>query len=240
MKKSPLIKDIIFFLILLVVAGVSSVVTIYLISGRKDLIEIPDISGKDAVSGLSILKKRGLEPETTYEKHPYIPKDYVIAQEPVPGKRVPSNKRVKVVLSSGKPKLSTLEITGKSLSSARILLSHAGLREGFLTYIYSDEPKNTVISFRPSRGELMRGEKINLLISQGIEPEPFFMPDLIGKDIDEATMTVKAMGCLLGTITIGSSTEKTVIKQEPVAYLRTNKGVLVNLTAGAYTENKLR
>ncbi len=232
MKKSPLIKDIIFFLILLVVAGISSVVTIYLISGRKDLIEVPQVCGKDAVSALNILKKNGLLAETRYEKHPYIPKDYVIAQEPVYGKIRP-NKRVKVVLSSGKPKLVTFEIKGKLLSSARILLSHAGLREGFLTYIYSDWPKDTIISYRPERGELMRGERINLLISQGIEPEPFFMHDLIGKDIDSATATVKEMGCLLGTISPGSSTERRVVEQEPMPCLRINKGAVVNLTVGA-------
>ncbi|MEK9148775.1 MAG: PASTA domain-containing protein [Candidatus Desantisbacteria bacterium] len=232
MKKSPLIKDIIFFLILLVVAGVSSIVTIYLISGRKNLIEVPQVCGKDAVSALNILKKNGLLAEISYEKHPYIPKDYVIAQEPTSGK-ITANKRVKVVLSSGKPKLVTFEIRRKLFSSVRILLSQAGLREGFLTYIYSNEPKDTVISFHPERGELMRGEKINLLISQGMEPEPLFMPDLIGKDIDEATMTVKEMGCLLGTISPGSSTERRVVKQEPVPCIRTNKGAVVNLTVGA-------
>ncbi|MDI6752706.1 MAG: PASTA domain-containing protein [bacterium] len=233
MKKSPLIKDIISFLILLVVTGVSSIVTIYLISGRKDLIEVPQVCGKDAVSALNILKKNGLLAETAYEKHPYIPKDYVIAQEPTPGKKLEVNQRVKITLSDGKPKLTTPEIRGKMLSSVRILLSQMGLREGFLTYIYSDEPKDTVISFHPERGELIRGERINLLISRGMEPEPFFMPDLIGKDIDEATATVKEMGCLLGTISPGSGTERRVVNQEPMPCIRTNKGIVVNLTVGA-------
>jgi len=233
MKKNSPTRDIIFFFVFFVVAVFASVVTIYLISGRGTLIEVPDISGKDAVSALNILKKKGLLAETSYEKHPYIPKDFVLAQEPASGEKVPANKRVKVVLSSGKPKLTTFEIRGRLLSSVRILLSQAGLREGVSTYIYSDEPRDTIISYHPERGELMRGERINLLISQGMKPEPFFMPDFIGKDIDEATATVKEIGCLLGTITSGSNTERMVTKQEPMPYIRTNKGTVVNLTVGA-------
>jgi len=232
MKKNSLIKDIIFFFVFLIVAGVASMATVYLISGKRTLVEVHDISGKDVVSALNILKKNGLLSETMYEKHPYIPKDYVINQEPASGKKIPVNKRVKVVLSSGKPKLTTFEITGKMLSSVRILLSQVGLREGVSTYIYSDEPKDTIISYHPERGELMRGERINLLISQGMKPEPFFMPDFIGKDIDEATATVKEIGCLLGTITIGSNTERMVTKQEPMPYIRTNKGTVVNSNEG--------
>lgn len=233
MKKNSLIKDIIFFLIFLVVAGIASVVTIYLVSGRGSLIEVPDISGKDAVSALNILKRKGLLSETIYEKHPYIPKDYVIAQDPASGEKIQANKRVKAVLSAGKPNLTMPEIRGKLLSSVKILLSQVGLREGVLTHIYSDEPKDVILMYHPERGELMRGERINLLISRGLEPEPFFMPDLIGKDIDEATMTVKEMGCLLGTITLGSNTERKVVEQTPMPCLRVNKGCLVNLTAGA-------
>jgi len=161
-------------------------------------IMVPDVRGKDLLTATNILCKNKLRISKTYKIHS-LPKNYVISQYPLPYTKVKVGRRVELKVSLGNaivnvPNLQHIHIT--EVKHKLYHLSNHTLHIGHLSYVYSSGvEKDYVITQSPLPGaKVSKGSGVNLLISQGNRPVSFYMPELIGMRLEDATNLIKKIG----------------------------------------------
>lgn len=225
-----------FLLILAVfsaVAGFSAFFTLSFFIKSEESVIVPELTGKDAISALRLLS--GLELNTRvsgFEYDEHIPKDHVIHQAPEAGRTIKKGRDVSLVISWGAPTVTLPDLTGQSLPQALIIVEENGLAEGHRSFVYSaNAPRDTVIAQHPLPGRTVkRTQRVDLLISLGVRPKAFQMPDLKGRFLDETMLVMGDHKLLLDAVTTvydKSKPENTIIRQEPPAghYVEENRKV---------------
>jgi serine/threonine-protein kinase len=141
---------------------------------------------------------------------------------------------VRLVLSKGSQSLFTPNLKMLSIQQARIILEENGLCSGDVAITYSSQFKNDVIMAQfPGAGtRIGRDRCVNLLISGGMRPRDFAMPDLGGLPFEDAVLKIDSFKLRLGAITTTDnrhSRPKEVISQQPAAGRRVEENDVVNL-----------
>ncbi len=100
----------------------------------------------------------------------------VVKTDPKAKSKISDSTMVTVYVSKGPEKKETVapNLIGNTVENARILLHNRGLEVGEITYIDSDQPKDTVIQQSPVSGaNIEDGEGVDLVLSRGKKtPEP--------------------------------------------------------------------
>ena len=100
----------------------------------------------------------------------------VVKTDPKAKSKISESTMVTVYVSKGPEKKETVapNLIGNTVENARILLHNRGLEVGEITYIDSDQPKDTVIQQSPVSGaNIEDGEGVDLVLSRGKKtPEP--------------------------------------------------------------------
>ncbi len=171
------------------------------------IVEVPDVIGmeyKDAQTEASLV---GLELEKQNEgvHHPEIPEGKIISQYPVGGERVRQTRKIMVTLSKGPEVLTVPDLINLTIREAEVILDNHNLAIGEKELQYSDEvEKDRIISQQPEPGEEIGQEiEINLLISNGPQPNMVRVPNIIGLSQEEATNTLTG-----NKLTVGEISEK--------------------------------
>lgn len=146
-----------------------------IVSLGKEKVSVPRVTNFNINDIKEILTKSGLElGEVIYESSDR--KEYtVISQVPEAFLSVEKGTLVDVVVSSG-PELVEINVPnliGQSQATAISTLKSLNLNSGEVTFEYSDQAENTVISQSPKSGEkIIEGEFISFVVSRGPEPQP--------------------------------------------------------------------
>lgn len=105
----------------------------------------------------------------------------VVKTDPKAKSKISESTMVTVYVSKGPEKKETVapNLIGNTVENARILLHNRGLEVGEITYIDSDQPKDTVIQQSPVSGaNIEDGEGVDLVLSRGKKtPEPTKEPE---------------------------------------------------------------
>lgn len=108
----------------------------------------------------------------------------VISQSPEPGNEVDVRSRVNLVISAGPEPVTVPSVIGQSEQTAIDEIQAAGLTADVLR-APSEEEEGTVIAQDPEAGsEAAPGDIVTITVSEG--PEQREMPDVTGRDADEA------------------------------------------------------
>ena len=173
-----------------------------IISQRKE-VEIPDVAGQSVVDALEALNPKKLNLQIAEKMFDsVIPRDYIISQYPAPGEEVKEGRIIRVVVSRGIMQTKVPDVENTSLREARGILKREGWVVGRIAFVSSSHAENgIVISQTPEPGsDLLPDSKINLLVSTGKEKLFFYMPDLIGKNIEEVKKLMKNLELVDGEI----------------------------------------
>lgn len=159
-----------------------------IISSGEDKPEIPDLLGKTKKEAGKILDGLGIHYTTEEVYSESYEKGKVCYQSKKAGTRVESGSSISLQISKGKKpeeKATVPPLMGKTLSTAKSLISSAGLVTGDVTYEYSeDAPAGTVIGVTPGEGSsVSMNTKVDIVISNG--PEPQQTPDPESPDGNE-------------------------------------------------------
>ncbi|MEW6095850.1 MAG: PASTA domain-containing protein [bacterium] len=199
-------------------------------SSYKKTVIVPDVREKNLVSATNILCKYKLRVSKTFEIHS-LPKNYVISQYPSPGTTVKIGRRVELKVSSGKARVIVPNLQNIHIAEAKHTLhrlSNHTLHMGRLAYIYSSVEKDYVIAQSPlPKAKVPEDSEVNLLISQGNRPVSFYMPELIGMKLEEATNIIKKIGLRINSIQEEICDEPepgTIINQKPLRGYRVTAG----------------
>jgi serine/threonine-protein kinase len=130
--------------------------------------------------------------EGTYSET--VPKDTVVSQNPASGSRVVRGGTITLSLSLGKERFAVPDLTGIELAAAKGELEQNNLKLKEGTGKYSDTiPEGAVVSTDPAKGtELKRGDTVTVVVSKG--KAPIAVPDLIGKNINDARSQLQLLG----------------------------------------------
>ncbi len=218
---------------LLILGLGSALITMRLvIKGRE--VKVPSLVGKHIVYALETLNELGLGLKIAdQEFNSFIAENHIISQQPDSGNFIKQGRNVKVVLSKGSLMVWVPGLEGDPLSLAQIKLKQQGLKIGQLAKTHHKLTAGKVVAQYPqANSRRARGDRINLLVSQGAPAPDYLMPDLIGLPLALATIKVKGLGFEIAQVTTeaypGASGD-TVINQTPKSGYRASRGQLVNL-----------
>ncbi|MBL7178920.1 MAG: PASTA domain-containing protein [Desulfobacterales bacterium] len=232
------------FIAFVLVAGLSAYVALTLIIKSEDTVIVPDLVGKNVVYVLEFLTDLGLNTKVKGSEYSTdVPKNHVIFQEPEPGTEIKKGRDVRIILSKGAKTILVPNLKGLSVQQSRIILEENGLCQGETSSTYNQSiEKDDIMAQVPSPGTLIaRGGCVNLLVSMGIRPQAYMMPDLIGLSLDEAIPLIERSNLVLGDIKSIFHEDKpqnTVVRQEPLSGHRVFEGNVVNLVINRKSEQK--
>lgn len=204
---------------------------------KGDEIETPNLTGNSQSGAEQLLKNSNIRFQIDSNSARFsseIPAGYILDQIPPPRAKMKRRKPIKLILSRGPERSVVPNLIGKPLREIESLMQASGLKRGELVKIHSDDfpISDTVIAQYPSaESDLKRGDKIDLLVSQGRYPTWLLMPKLKGLKLQEAEAVIKNSHLSRGeveTVYQPDLENGIVIHQTPDAGERVKIGQVVN------------
>ncbi|MEU0832101.1 Stk1 family PASTA domain-containing Ser/Thr kinase [Streptomyces sp. NPDC005969] len=164
------------------------------VSRGPEIVKVPAVEGTALAEARQALKKSGLVPGmVTREFSTEFDRGDVIRTDPGAGAERHPDSAVALVVSKGSP-VDVPDVTGLSVQDATAALDEEGLKAKVLPgRVDSPEAEGDIAHQSPGQGaQAAEGDTITLTVSKG--PRMIDVPDVTGKDVDEATRLLKAAG----------------------------------------------
>ncbi len=224
-----------FFIITLIIAGVlSAYITMHLIIGGGET-KVPNLIGKSVKDAVEVLSKYDLNIAISKTKKydDKIPANYIAVQNPPAGSIIKKGRKIEVILSGGTEKIEIPSLIGMKERESLILIQQLDLAIGNISSIFDKNLPTGIISQYPKAGsKVFRGTLVDLLVNKG-EEEVYFMPDLIGKNMEAVINFFNKNNIRIGSLKVEEYpgiASKTVIKQYPEIGYPIKPMMTVNLT----------
>jgi serine/threonine-protein kinase len=201
--------------------------------GRE--VAVPDVTGMALSEAQESLSRKELFIETSAERHDdRVEKGRILAQDPPAGAEIKKFRKVKVVTSLGPRTLKVPDLRGLSLRAAQVKLQGEGLRAADVAYAHTLLGDADIVA---SQDPLPTGESVgeggvSLLVSRGAREAVYVMPDLAGRQVEEARAVLEAHGVRVGSIRRerrGTQPRGTISRQYPEAGWPIAQGDVVSL-----------
>ncbi|MCX5396521.1 Stk1 family PASTA domain-containing Ser/Thr kinase [Streptomyces sp. NBC_00102] len=164
------------------------------VSRGPEIVEVPDVAGTSLSDARRTLKEAGLAPGmVTREFSDDIGRGEVVRTDPEAGTGRHPDSAVALVVSKGSP-VDVPDVSGLSVEDATAALEEEGLKaEVKPGRINSPEVAGDVAEQTPDPGaEAAEGDTVQLTVSKG--PRMIEVPDVTGKDVDEAREILEDAG----------------------------------------------
>ncbi|MFF1838237.1 Stk1 family PASTA domain-containing Ser/Thr kinase [Streptomyces sp. NPDC058231] len=164
------------------------------VSRGPEIVKVPDLRGVALAAARQTLKERGLVAGmVTREFSEEFARGDVIRTDPEAGTGRHPDSAVALVVSKGSP-VDVPDVTGLSVQDATDALDGEGLKVEVLPgRVSSPEAEGDIARQSPGQGaQVAEGDTVTLTVSKG--PRMIDVPDVTGKDVDEATRLLKAAG----------------------------------------------
>ncbi len=194
-RRTPLVLAIIAGLVL----GTAGAVGWWFGSGRYE--DAPTFERLTQEAAEAAAKRLGIELKIK-EPSPFdevVPRGTVIDQDPEPGDRYRRGSAIALTISRGPDRVPIPDVRGKTEEQARALLDAQRLDVVLAPLEFSREtPAGSVIDQNPApraAKDTKPGTAVTLVVSKGAEP--ITVPDVVGRDRDEAEPVLKQAGLLV-------------------------------------------
>ncbi|WP_030702572.1 MULTISPECIES: Stk1 family PASTA domain-containing Ser/Thr kinase [unclassified Streptomyces] len=164
------------------------------VSRGPEIVRVPDVVGSSLADARRSLKKVGLVPGmVTKEFSEDVARGEVVRTDPRAGTDRNPDTAVALVVSKGAP-IDVPDVTGLSVEDATAELEAEGLRAEVLPgRVHSTEVKGDIAEQSPGEEtEAAEGDTVELTVSKG--PRMLDVPDVTGRDVDEARSTLEEAG----------------------------------------------
>ncbi|MFC8535135.1 Stk1 family PASTA domain-containing Ser/Thr kinase [Streptomyces sp. NPDC057249] len=164
------------------------------VSRGPEIIQVPDVAGDRLADAKQRLKEAGLLPGmVTKEFDEDVAAGEVVRTDPEAGTERHADSAVAIVVSKGSP-VDVPDVTGLSVEDATDTLAEEGLKVKVKPgRVHSPEEEGDVAVQSPEEGaEAAEGDTVTVTISSG--PRMIDVPDVVGKDVDDAEDELKAAG----------------------------------------------
>lgn len=196
-----------------------------LISKGQERIEIPELKGLTPDVVTQKLSDLGLTiGDITEVFDMKIESGYVVATDPKFNERVKRNSLVNITVSKGIEKISLVSFVGKGGDEALTELTNRGFEVNVIYKFSENIFKGQVITQTPEKSDSIGiGSKIDIVISKG--PEFVFVPNVLGKNKNEASLDLENLG--LKVVIKGAGKVNNI---SPAIGTKVKQGAVVTLT----------
>lgn len=193
-------------------------------------VDIPQVTGYNRDMAEQILKNYELDSSVIEVYDNAVAAGDVVRQNPVEGVRGRRNDVVELYVSLGTVPIPLPDTIGMSLSDARSILSESGFDRLSEEYVVvPGQPVDEIVEQIPNDGTAQAGQIVTIRINS----TEIATPQLIGKTMSEAEMTLTSVGLKVGDVTTGYALDDapdTVIVQYPSEGTPLVRGSGVNIT----------
>jgi beta-lactam-binding protein with PASTA domain len=196
-------------------------------------VKVPDVRGLRIKEVEKILQAVRLHVGEVSKRLSYQPEGTVVRQEPGAGTRAAPDSSVDVYVAST-DRVDVPDLRGLSQSEAQELLKEARLTVGRIHREPANLQENLVISQDPAMGTAVPvGSGVRLWVT--VRTAMVKVPDLAGRNSDQARAILESMKLRLGEIVAYSSEQQkgTVLGQDPAAGAEVPAGTAVTIWAAA-------
>lgn len=164
-----------------------------------DLLEVPDLRGTSADEASRLLEERELVVGRVDSiLHPDVPSGQVVGQAPFPGQFAIRGGEVELAISLGPERRPVPDVTRLRADRALTVLRTTGF-EVMIDSIDHDDPAGRVVATEPEVGtEAALPSRVTMFVSLG--PPMVALPDLIGRQEDEARRAIQELGLAVGEV----------------------------------------
>ncbi len=167
------------------------------------LVKVPSVIGlsfEDAKKQLDEAGLEGLQGDIRYD--PSKPIGTVVDQNPPSDLVVKDGRRIYLIISGGEQLYDVPNLVGRTLREAKFVLGQRNLEVQEVEYKASVQyPGGIVLAQVENAGsKVKKGTKIGVVISSGMESGDIKVPDLTGKNIEEAKKLLQASKLSVGKI----------------------------------------
>ncbi|MHB1125984.1 MAG: Stk1 family PASTA domain-containing Ser/Thr kinase [Bacillota bacterium] len=169
---------------------------------------VPQVEAKSMAEAEVLLRQAGLAPKMGQRVNdPLIPLDHIVSQRPKAGESVRRGREVELDISDGPSLEKVPQVIGMTERLAEIELNNKGFIVGERQRVYDPKSdRGTVIDQNPKGDKpVPEGTAVELVISEGPEPQYIPMPDLRGLNLEDARQNLDNNMLELGMITYGES-----------------------------------
>ena len=200
------------------------------VSKGVDMREVPDLTGSTRAQAETALEDAGLAlGSVTEDWSETVPEGEVISQGSEAGTELRHDSGVDVVVSKGREPLTVPDLAGKTSEEAQAAVTDLGLVPEKTTAYSDTVAEGSVISQSTAAGStLHRGDSVSYVVSLG--PEMVEVPDVVGKQEDEATKMLQDAGFQVSTERILGGYFGTVRATDPASGTKARKGSTVTIT----------
>ncbi|MGO3796852.1 MAG: PASTA domain-containing protein, partial [Pauljensenia sp.] len=200
------------------------------VSKGVDMRTVPDVVGDAEADARTALTDAGLAVgDVSQEYSEDVHEGLVISQSEEADTRLPHDTRVDLVVSLGREPIPVPDLSGKSSGDAAKALTDLGLVSTSSEAFSDTVAAGTVISQSTAAGStLHRGDPVVYVVSKG--PEMVQVPDVIGKQLEEAQRLLEEQGFQVSVERILGGYFGTVRQTDPPGGESIPKGSTVTIT----------
>lgn len=212
---------------------------------HNTLVKVPSVVGSSYDDARKLLDEAGLEGlQGDIRYDPSKPIGTVIEQNPPPDQVVKDGRRIYLVISGGEQLYDVPNLVGRSLREAKFMLTQRNLNAQEVEYRPSVQyPTGTVLSQLETVGsKVKKGTMIGLVVSTGMESGDIKVPDVTGKNVEEAKKLILQYKLSIGKINFQPSTSvplNSVIDQYPKANAMAKENQRVDLFVNREIKKKI-
>jgi beta-lactam-binding protein with PASTA domain len=189
---------------------------------------VPSVENLPAKEALQTLNQAGFVATQDLQPSLKVPKGIAIKTSPPANKLVPKGSDVRLLVSSGPPKVTLPNVVGQDKAAARGTLEDLGLN--VTTDLQtSDTPKGKVFAQSPGGNTTVdKGSRVTITVSKG--PEQVDVPNVVGQAKADARATLTDAGFKVKVVEQESADqpEGNVLRQSPASGKR-DKGSPVTI-----------
>ncbi len=202
---------------------------------HNTLVKVPSVVGEnfeDAKKNLDQAGLEGLQGDIRYD--PSKPIGTVLDQNPPAEQMVKDGRRIYLVVSGGEQLYDVPNLVGRSEREAKFMLGQRNLELFEVENKSSAQyPAGIVMSQVEQTGsKVKKGTKIGVVISAGMETGDLKVPDLVGKNVEDAKKLIMQSKLAIGKINFQPSTTvplNAVIDQYPKANTMTKENQKIDI-----------
>lgn len=202
---------------------------------HSDTATVPKVIGMNFLDAKKVIEESGFEikqGETKYDEN--IPIGQILDQNPPPDKVVKYGRRIYVTICGGEQLAEVPNLRGRSLRDAKFTLEQRGLKVGETVRKNTNEfPEDYVISQIIQPGsKLKKNSSLDLILSDGPVIGELKVPNVTGKNLEEAKKIITDSKLKLGKITYQTNNELPagqIIDQYPKVDKSANENTTVDL-----------
>ena len=179
------------------VVGVTAVGAFLWEATKTESRTLPQLVGSSGDSARELIVALGWNVEERFDRLDDTVEGEVLATEPIGGTALEENETVVLVISLGAERVQVpIDLVGKSLSGAEILIQSAGLKVGEISFSYSENIEaGMIVDVLAPMSELPLGGSVDLLVSDG--RVPVVIPvGLEGREVSEVEAALETLGLI--------------------------------------------